>query len=78
MDKYNELKGQVYFELNCELDLLRKRGIDIPENLDHEKFLDLRNKLDPYNGGILFAYLSIVSKIDKIDKIDKFYLENKG
>lgn len=67
MDKYTELKEQVLNELKWLIeDINEMSDVNISEDITLVDFIG-KVRIDPYQRGMLFAYLSIKSKIDSIE-----------
>lgn len=62
MDKFNELKEQVESELYWVIESIKDQGIEISHDIDLFGFLKIQDKLDEFDRGILFGYLSILTK----------------
>ena len=68
MDKYTELKEQVLNELKWAIENINESSdFQISEDITLVDFIG-RVKIDPYQRGLLFAYLSIKSKIDSLEE----------
>lgn len=67
MDKFNELKKQLESELYWEIENIKDQGIEISHDIDLFGFLKLQDKLDEFDRGILFGYLSILTKAKSLE-----------